>query len=99
VVVPSGDVTTVLIVVVASSVKATGPDAVPGVTAMPFTVTVASGSSVVGVTVTDAVALMTDVVYVTVVPTVPALTSADAGVNAMVLNEVLVDGGLVTIIE
>jgi hypothetical protein len=37
------------------------PDAVPEVTAVPLTVTVAVGSCVVGVTVTDATALPTDV--------------------------------------
>ena len=66
-VVPSGDVTTVLMVVVVPSVKATGPDAVPEATGTPFTVTVALGSIVVGVTVTDATALPTDVVKVVVV--------------------------------
>ena len=54
VVVPSCAVTTVLIVVWPTA-KAIGPDAVPEVTAVPLTVTVAVGSCVVGVTVTDAV--------------------------------------------
>jgi hypothetical protein len=51
-----------LIVVVVPSAKTIEPDAVPEVTATPFTVTVAVGSTVVGVTVTDATALLTDVV-------------------------------------
>ncbi len=42
--------------------KAILPDAVPEVTAAPFTFTVALASAVVGVTVTDVSALLTDVV-------------------------------------
>ena len=52
----------VVMVVLAPSAKAIAPDAVPEITAAPFTVTFALGSTVVGVTVTDAVALLTDVV-------------------------------------
>ena len=62
VVVPSALVTTVVMVVLAPSAKAIGPDAVPDVTAVPFTAIVAFGSCAVGVTVTEAVALTTDVV-------------------------------------
>ena len=71
--------------------KAILPDAVPDVTATPFTVTVASGSCVVGVTVTDEVALGTDVVYVVVVPVVPVLVSVETGVSAMWLSEAMLD--------
>jgi len=56
VVVPSGAVITVVIVLV-PMFKATGDDA-----ELPFTVTVAFGSAVVGVIVTDEVALLTDAV-------------------------------------
>jgi len=55
-VVPSCAVTTVVIVLV-PMFKATGDD-----TELPFTVTVAFGSAVVGVIVTDEVALFTDAV-------------------------------------
>jgi hypothetical protein len=99
VVVPSGDVTTVLMVVFAPSGKGMGPDGVPVATGTPFTVIDAVGSIAVGVTVTDEVLTPANVVKFTVVPTVPALTSGKAGVSAIVLKEVLVDGGLVTIIE
>ena len=47
--------------VLAPAARAMLADAVPGVTAVPFTVTVALGSCGVGVTVTDEVALITDV--------------------------------------
>ena len=95
---PSCAVTTVLMVVWPTA-KAIAPDAVPEVTAVPFTVIVALASCVVGVTVTDAVALLTDVVKVVVLPVVPVLVSVEYGVKAIVLNEALVDGALVTIIE
>ena len=49
-------------VVVAPSAKPIEPDAAPEATANPFTVIVAVLSCVVAVTVTDAVALGTDVV-------------------------------------
>jgi hypothetical protein len=88
-----------LIVVVVPSAKEIEPDAVPEVTATPFTFTVAVGSTVVGVTVTEATALLTDVVYVVVVPTVPVLESAENGLSTMVLNEALLDGARVTVIE
>ena len=52
----------VVIAVTAPSAKAIDPDAVPEATATPFTFTVALTSCVTGVTVTDAVALTTDVV-------------------------------------
>ena len=45
--------------VLSPGVKAILPDAVPEVTAIPFTVTVALGSCVIGVTVTDDVAFGT----------------------------------------
>ena len=76
----------------APAVSAMGPDAVPDVTATPFTVTVAPGSCVTGVTVTDAVPLPTDVVYVVVLPLVPALSSFEAGVSAMDANKGLMAG-------
>ena len=69
-VMPSWAVTTVLIVL-GPTTKAILPDAVPEATTTPFTFMVALGSMVVAVTVTDATALLTDVVYVTVLPTVP----------------------------
>lgn len=59
---PSWAVTTVVMVVVVPAAKAITPDAVPDVTATPFTFMVAAGSVAVAVTVTDAVALTTDVV-------------------------------------
>ena len=59
---PFWAVTMVVMAVVAPSAKAIDPDAVPDVTAMPFTFTVALTSCVTGVTVTDAVAFTTDVV-------------------------------------
>ena len=49
--VPSGAVTTMLIVL-APCCSAIAPDALPDVTATPFTVTVAFATVVVGVTVT-----------------------------------------------
>ena len=52
---PSWAVTTVLMVLEPTA-KAILPDAVPELTAMPFTFIVAVGSMVVAVTVTDAVA-------------------------------------------
>jgi hypothetical protein len=61
--------------VLAPTASAMLPDAVPEVTATPFTFIVALASAVVGVTFTDAVALVTDVVYVVVVPTVPVFVS------------------------
>ena len=51
-----------MIAVVVPSAKAMLPEAVPDVTATPFTFIVALASCAVGVTVTDAVALATDVV-------------------------------------
>ena len=86
-------------VVLAPSVKSTGLDAVPDVTAVPLTVIAALGSCATGVTVTDAVALGAVVVYVVVPPLVPVLVSFEAGVSAIVLNAALLDGGLVIIIE
>ena len=62
VVVPSCAVTTVVMVVVVPPAKAMLADAVPDVTATPFTFIVAVASAAVGVTITDAVALTTDVV-------------------------------------
>lgn len=62
VVVPFWAATTIVRVVVVPSAKAMLPDAIPEVTATPFTFMVAVGSAAVGVTVTDAVALATDVV-------------------------------------
>ena len=56
---PSWAVTTVVIVL-GPATKAMLPDAAPEVTAAPFTVTEAVTSAVVGVTFTDAVALLTD---------------------------------------
>jgi hypothetical protein len=89
----------VLMVVAVPSAKATEPDAAPEVTATPFTVTVAFGSVVVGVTVTEATVLPTVVVYVVVLPTVPVLVSIERGVNVMELNEASLDGARVTAIE
>ena len=77
--------------------KAMLPDAVPDVTATPFTFIVAVGSTVVAVTVTDAVALLTEVVYVVVVPTVPVLVSVDAGVSLIPLSKALPDRARVTV--
>jgi hypothetical protein len=57
--VPSWEVTTTLMVVVPTGVRIL-PEAVPGATVTPFTVTVAAGLVVVGVTVTDAVVLLTE---------------------------------------
>ena len=96
VVVPFWAVTTVLIVVVVPTAKAITPDAAPDVTATPFTFIVAVGSAAVGVTVTDAVALGTDVVYVVVVPTVPVLVSEEAGVSLITLSDALADAARVT---
>jgi len=61
VVIPSWAVTTILIVL-GPATKAILPDAVPEVIATPLTFIVAVGSMVVAVTVTDIVALLTDVV-------------------------------------
>jgi len=99
VVVPSCAVTTVVIVVAVPAARAIAPDAVPEVTATPLTFMVAFGSAAVGVTVTDAVALATDVVYVVVVPTVPVLVSDELGVSFMTLSEALAEPARVTIIE
>ena len=77
--------------VLAPSAKAILPDGVPDVTATPLTVTVALASCVVGVTVTDAVASGTDVVYVVVVPVVPVIVSVEDGVSANVVSEALFD--------
>jgi hypothetical protein len=74
------------------------PEAVPEATAIPFTVTVAVGSCTVGVTFTEAVAPLTDVVYVVMVPTVPVLVSVEAGVSVMAVSEALFDGTRVTVI-
>ena len=76
--------------------KAMLPDAVPDVTATPFTFIVAVGSTVVAVTVTDAVALLTEVVYVTVLPTVLVWVSVEAGVSLILLSRSLPDGARVT---
>ena len=84
---------------VAPSSKGTEPDAVPEVIVTPFTFIVAVLSAVVGVTVADDTALGTVVVYVVVVPVVPVLVSAEAGVSAMVLNKALLDCARVTVIE
>lgn len=51
-----------VVMVLGPTTKAMLPDAVPEVTAIPFTVTVAVASAVVGVTFTDVVALLTDAV-------------------------------------
>jgi len=58
---PSCAVTTVLMVL-GPTASAMLPDAIPELTTVPFTVTEAVASLVVGVTVTDAVALLTDAV-------------------------------------
>ena len=61
VVTPSWAVTLV-VNVLCPTTKAILPDAVPELTVVPFTVTVAVASAVVGVTFTDVVALLTDAV-------------------------------------
>ena len=50
---------TTTVTVFEPTLKAMGPDALPVVTALPFTVTEAAGSVVVGVTVTDVVPFVT----------------------------------------
>lgn len=77
--------------------KAIPPDAVPEVTGVPFTVTVALGSCVVGVTVTDVVMLLTVAVYVVVLPLVPVLVRAEGGVSAIVLSNALFDNRVTTV--
>ena len=74
------------------------PDAVPEATATPLTFIVAVGSTVVAVTVTDATALLTDVVYVTVLPTVPVWVSVEAGVSLIALSMALLDDARLTVI-
>ena len=91
VLVPSWLVTTVVMVVLAPSAKAIGPDAVPEVTATPLTVMVAFACCAAGVTATDGMALTTDAVYVVVLPLVPVLVSVVAGVSLMVLSKALFD--------
>ena len=79
---------------------AIAPDAVPEFTATPFTFIVAVGSCAVGVTVTDVVPGATVVVYVVVLPLVPVLVNAEAGVSFIALSIALVEGAaLVTVIE
>lgn len=56
---PSCAVTATLIVLIPTA-KPTAPEAVPLLTVVPFTVTVAVASVTTGVTVIDAVALLTD---------------------------------------
>jgi len=53
---------TIVVIVFGPPTRAMLPDAVPELTATPFTVTVAVASLVVGVTVTDEMAFTTDVV-------------------------------------
>ena len=77
--------------------KAILPDAVPEVTAVPFTVTVELGSWVTGVTVTEVRELGTVVVYVVTVPVVPVLVNTEAGVNLIELSKATFDS-LVTVI-
>ena len=48
-----------MVMVFAPTINGIAADAVPEVTAVPFTVTVAFGSVVVGVTVTDVMAFVT----------------------------------------
>jgi hypothetical protein len=50
---------TIVVITFPPTLKAIGPDAVPDVTAVPLTVTVAAASLVVGVTVMLVVALLT----------------------------------------
>ena len=85
--------------VVAPTPTATGilADAAPEATTTPFTFIVALPFCAVGVTVTDVVALLTDVVYVVVVPTVPVLVSVEAGVSLMVLSWASFDNFVTTI--
>ena len=78
--------------------KAMLPDAVPEATVVPFTFIVAFAFCAVGVTVTDVVALLTDVVYDVVVPTVPVPVNVEVGVSFMELSKGLFDT-LVTVIE
>ena len=96
--VPPWAVTTTLMVF-APTAKAMLPDAVPDVTIAPFTVIVASEFCAVGVTVTDAVALTTDVVYVVVPPLVPVLVNVDAGVSINMLSKAFADAVLAMTIE
>jgi hypothetical protein len=70
-------------------------DGVPEATVTPFTFMVAVASLVVGVMVTDEVALLTDVVYV--VPVV--LTRLEKGDSTMLVSLALPDCTLVTVIE
>jgi hypothetical protein len=88
VVTPSPAVTTVLMVVeLPTAPKAILPDAVPEVTVTPFTFIVAVGSCAVGVTVTDAMPLVTAAVYAVVPPTESVRVSGVDGVSAMLLSE------------
>ena len=96
VVMPFWAMTTVLMVLEPTA-KAMLPDAVPELTVTPSTFIVAVLSMVVAVTVTDAVALLTDVVYVVVAPTVPVLINIEAGVSLIALSKALVDGARVTV--
>ena len=95
-VVPFWAVTTVLIVL-GPATKAILPEAVPEAIVTPFTLIVAFGSTVVAVTVTDETALLTDVVYVMVLPTVPLFTSVEAGVSLIALSKALADSARVTV--
>lgn len=96
---PSCAVTTVVIVVVAPSAKAIEPDSAPEATAVPSTVIVALASAAVGITVTDEIALPTDVVYVVVLPVVPVLVNTEEGFSFKVIKKGTLDGALVTAIE
>ena len=80
-----------IVVEVPSDPKGMLCDAVPDVITFPFTVTVAVGSCVMGVTVTDETALPTDAVYVVVLPVVPVFVNAETGVSAIVVNKALAD--------
>ena len=80
-----------MLIVFWPAAKAMLPDAVPEVTATPFTVIVAVASVAVGVTVTEAVPAPTDVVYVVVVPVVPVLVRAETGVSFIAFNVAMAD--------
>ena len=87
---PSCAVTSVVMVVLPTGV-AIAPEAVPDATTAPFTFIVAVASTLVGVTVTEPVVLLTVVVYEVVVPLVPVLVSAEAGVSLIELSTLLLD--------
>ena len=61
------------------TLNAIEPEALPLVTAAPFTVTVAVASEMVGVTVIEVVALLTEAVY-------PVVAPANVGDNVPELN-------------